>query len=83
MTKNENEEESEEKQQRKKTIRRQAMDDKIKKEPQISDYYDGFLIDDFDAPKTEEQKKEEQNLKSCIEKNQEKYRKAKKEKAES
>lgn len=42
-----------------------------------------FLIDDFDAPKTEEQKKEEQNLKSCIEKNQEKYRKAKKEKAES
>ena len=33
-----------------------------KKEPKISDYYDGFLIDDFDAPETEEQKKKKQHF---------------------
>ena len=64
-------------------IKGKKMDDKIKKEPQISDYYDGFLIDDFDAPKTEEQKKKGQHLNFCIEKNQEKYKKAKKDNKEN
>lgn len=56
------------------------MGDKIKKEPRISDYYDGFEIFDLDAPMTEEQKRDEENLKACIELQQEKYRKAKEEK---
>lgn len=56
------------------------MGDKIKKEPRISDYYDGFEIFDLDAPMTEEQKRDEENLKACIELQQEKYRKEKEEK---
>lgn len=56
------------------------MGDKIKKEPRISDYYDGFEIFDLDAPMTEEQKRDEENLKACIELQQEKYRKEKEKK---
>ena len=57
------------------------MGDKIKKEPRISDYYDGFEIFDLDAPMTEEQKRDEENLKACIELQQKKYRKEKEEKS--